>query len=97
MDQETKQQLLRLLCTGRFFAVEFTKRSNGARRRMLARTGVHAGLSSGGRGGRAYDPAAYDLLCVYDVHKRAWRNIPLDSLHWVRANGQELRLENSGE
>lgn len=69
---------------GRFFAVQFEKRTTGELRKMLCRTGVKAHL----RGGpQAYDPAAKGLLCVWDVTKKAYRSIALEGLRRVFKDG----------
>jgi hypothetical protein len=69
----------KLLSTrGRFFAVRFRKRTDGSTRRMVARTGVHIGVTGKGL---PYDREEKDLLPVWDVQKGAWRSIPIDSVY----------------
>ena len=65
---------------GKFFSVDFIKRSDGGQRHMIARTGVHSHL----RGGElSFDPAAHNLVIVYDVVARGYRSIPLDGIQRV--------------
>jgi hypothetical protein len=78
-------QVRKIVSGGKFFSVEFIKRTDGQRRLMLARTGVKAGLT--GEGG-AYDPEKHNLLVVYDVHKKAYRSIPTDSITYLRSGGK---------
>ena len=77
---------------GRFFAVDFVKRTDGADRHMVARLGVHRGTLGVGM---AYDPAEHDLLTVFDIHapgkgpKRGdFRSVPLDRV--VAVNGRAV-------
>lgn len=61
---------------GRFFACEFIKK-DGTRRRMLARVGVHKGVTGAGL---KFNPAEYHLVVVWDAQKRSFRMINLDTL-----------------
>lgn len=77
---------------GRFFSVDFVKRTDGADRHMVARLGVHRGTLGVGM---AYDPAEHDLLTVFDIHapgkgpKRGdFRSVPLDRV--VAVNGRAV-------
>ena len=69
MRVEYLQELLR---TGRFTRVVFVKRTDNTRRVMICRTGVRKGLKGVGMG---YNPEEKDLVNVYDVQKRAYRNV----------------------
>lgn len=51
---------------GKFFSVQFTKRTNGKLRNMTCRTGVHKFLRGNAGKGRAYNPSDKDLICVWD-------------------------------
>ena len=68
---------------GAIFAVEFTK-SNGAVRVMTCRLGVSKGLKGKGL---AFAPSDYDLLTVYDMTKRAYRMIRLNTLKRITVDG----------
>lgn len=65
---------------GKIFSATFVKKDN-TRRRMVARLGVRSQL----RGGkRAYDPAQYNLVCVYDMEAQDYRSINLETIEEVR-------------
>jgi hypothetical protein len=76
---------------GKIMTVKFTKRSTGEERTMVCRTGVRAHLK---------DPEAptsakiiiqdhdNDLLRVYDMHKRAYRMIALESVREISSGGE---------
>lgn len=62
---------------GRFFRIVFYKRTNGERREMVARTGVHKDLTGEGL---KFDPAKRNLKVVYDTGKRGYRMVDLESV-----------------
>lgn len=70
---------------GRFFSVQFTKRTTGETRTMLARTGVRKYLKGGQQ---AHYPGDYKLRVVYDVKKSAYRSIPLDACTSFRCESE---------
>lgn len=73
---------------GHVFSVTFIKK-DGSERDMTCRLGVKKHL----RGGeRAYDPADYDLLCVFDMAKEAYRSISLNTLKRVKVEGTEYEV-----
>lgn len=61
---------------GKFFRVEFVKR-DGSKRVMIARTGVQKNLTGKGL---AFEPSDYGLMTAYDVQKRAYRMVNLNTL-----------------
>lgn len=67
---------------GKIASVTFIKRSDGAERKMLCRTGVKIGLTGKGA---AYDADSKGLLTVYDMQKRAYRTIPAENVIEVHA------------
>lgn len=71
---------------GKFFTVEFIRRSDGKPRLMLARVGV----KPDGGGELNYDPVVHNLMVVYDVHKKAYRSIPVDAITYLRAHGETI-------
>jgi hypothetical protein len=85
----SRRELLELLRRGRIVGVEFTKR-DGSTRRMAARSGVKSHL----RGGRLnYSPEDHDLIVVFDMNKRAYRQVPCDRIHRVSAGGSVVYSE----
>lgn len=78
---------------GRFFSVEFIKRTTGERRLMNARYGVKSRL----RGGpAAYDHASKKLVCVWDRHKEDYRTIPYEGMVRIRINGVWIDVAQEG-
>ena len=51
---------------GKIFSVSFTKK-DGSQREMTARLGVTKHLTGKGR---VYNPEDYNMLCVFDTHKK---------------------------
>jgi len=73
---------------GKIFYVEYWKK-DGSRRRMTARIGVTKGVNGEGL---KFSPKAYELACVFDMDKRAWRMINLDAIIRLRVNKYELTV-----
>jgi hypothetical protein len=74
---------------GKFFVVEFVKRSTGEKRVMNATTNYQSHLA----GGEAtYDFAEKKLIPVWDLGKKAFRSIPLDSVLTIKANGKTFSV-----
>ena len=71
---------------GRIFSVVFVK-ADGTERRLVGRLGVTRHLRGGSQ---PYDPAAYNLLTVFDMQKGQYRNINLGTVRSVRAFGTEF-------
>lgn len=78
--------LLAKLNDGKFFYVEFYKRTNGAFRQMTARSGVFKDIVGAGR---PYDPAKHDLMCVWDVKVAGYRNIPIAGITYLKHHSEE--------
>jgi hypothetical protein len=75
---------------GRFFTVEFVKRTNGEVRVMTARTGVTKHLKGVGP---AYSFAEKKLIGVYDVVSGGYRCIPIESIRRVVFDGKTTLVE----
>jgi hypothetical protein len=67
---------------GKVFSAIFIKK-DGSERKMVARTGVSKGVTGAGR---KFDPADQNLLSVYDMQKRAFRFININTLKELKAN-----------
>ena len=82
---------------GEIFKAVFLKRtvdpSKGRRtyRKMICRRGVKKGVKGVGM---AYDPEKRDLLCVYDMEKKAFRMIAMDSLVLLKVSGETYRIKH---
>lgn len=70
-------QALAIIKSGKFFSCEFTKRTTGETRVMLARVGVKKYLK--GTGAR-YSFSEKGLIPVYDLLKREYRSIPIENI-----------------
>jgi hypothetical protein len=86
----TVQQLIERASSGRFFTVEFIKRTTGELRVMTCRLGVSKGVTGKGM---AFDPASKGLLPVYDVQTQGYRMINLSGLRAVRMDGERFTFE----
>lgn len=73
---------------GEIFSVTFTKK-DGTLRDMVCKLGVKKHLKGGEQ---AYDPTEYDLLCVFDMQKVAYRSISFDTLSRVKVGGIEFEV-----
>ena len=73
---------------GKIFSVSFTKK-DGSNREMTARLGVTKHLTGKGR---VYNPADYNMLCVFDTHKEGYRTIPFERLLEVRFRGKKYNV-----
>ena len=72
---------------GKFFSITFVK-ADGSTRKMVCRLGVKKH-----NGGKASDEFNYSLLTVYDVHKRGFRNINLETVQQYTVAGRSFKQE----
>lgn len=70
---------------GAIFTACFIKRGDDTNRVMNCRVGVTKYLHGGTL---AYDPAAYNLLNVFDMKKPGYRMINLETLYELRFGGR---------
>lgn len=68
---------------GAIFSVKFIKK-DGTLRDMVCRLGVTKHLKGGVKG---YDAADFKLVTVFDMQKKGYRSISLDTLNTVTING----------
>ena len=73
---------------GKFFTAEFIKK-DGTPRKMVARTGVTKHLK-GGKNNVVKDSNSY--VSVYDVQKKGYRVINLDTLKSLKVNHTEYEI-----
>jgi hypothetical protein len=79
-----------LIPKGKFFSVCFIKRKDGSRRRMLCRTGVTKYL----KGGKlAFNPDDYDLVSVFDMQKKEYRFVSLNTLEELKVGGKTIHFK----
>ena len=74
---------------GRFFTVEFIKRTNGENRIMLCRTGVRRGVTGFGL---KFNPVDKGLKTVWDCNKRQFRMITLNSVSKLNINKLQIKF-----
>jgi hypothetical protein len=79
---------------GKFFTIEFVKRTTGEVRKMTATTNYQSKLA----GGEAtYDFGEKKLIPVWDLAKQAFRSIPLDAVLTINAKGDTYKIVKAGE
>lgn len=88
LKRENVHQFLRAL-NGKFFTVEFIKRTTGELRVMTATTNYESKLAGGEA---AYDFDEKKLIPVWDMAKQGFRSIPTDAVLVIRANGEEYKV-----
>jgi hypothetical protein len=75
---------------GKFFTVTFIKRTDGTTRVMNARLGVKAYLKGGEL---PYNPEPKGLIPVFDIQKRAYRMINLDTVVNLKVGNKEYNVK----
>jgi hypothetical protein len=75
---------------GKFFTVTFIKRTDGTKRVMNARLGVKAYLKGGEL---PYQPEPKGLIPVFDIPKRAYRMINLDTITNLKIGTSEYEVK----
>lgn len=81
---------------GRIFTVVFIKRTNGEKRVMNARFGVHKYVKGEEGKGLGYEPEDKGLIGCYDVTKdpgQGYRMISIESIISAKVDGQEYIIE----
>lgn len=73
---------------GKFFTVEFVKRTTGELRKMNCRTGVSKGVKGVGK---LYDPEEKGVVVVWDTQKKAFRSISIEGIISVTSSGVQWR------
>jgi hypothetical protein len=88
----TKDEAIELVAkrrSGRIFTVKFVKRANGEARVMNCRKGVKAHLQGGDL---KYNPAKKNLQVVFDMHKKAYRMVNLETITAINADGVQYQV-----
>jgi len=71
---------------GKFFSVEFVKRTTGEVRKMNCRTGVTLGVNGIGK---AFNDVDKGLVTVWDAQISQFRSIPLANIIKITSQGVE--------
>jgi hypothetical protein len=79
-------EMIMKLDSDRIFAVTFVKRTDGAVRNMVCRQGVTKGVKGTGR---RFDPAAKNLVSVYDMQAGGFRFINAETITRLKVDGEE--------
>jgi hypothetical protein len=74
---------------GKFFTIEFTKRTTGEHRVMRCSTNYDKQLAGGEL---AYSPSAKNLFIVWSLDAQGFRSIPLEGVKVIRALGDEYEV-----
>lgn len=69
---------------GQIFSVEFIKK-DGSLRKMVARLGVQKHVTGEGL---KFDPIQKGLLPVFDMHKKAYRMININTIQSLKCGGK---------
>ena len=80
----TRQDFDRIAGDGKIASAEFIKK-DGSLRKMVFRTKVTNGVTGEGM---KYNPSDYGLRTVFDMQKRAFRHINLNTVQRITAKGQ---------
>ena len=75
---------------GKFFTVTFVKRTDGTTRVMNARLGVRSYLKGGEL---PYDPTSKNLLPVFDVPKKEYRMVDLNTIIKLKIGNNEYKVQ----
>lgn len=85
--QEMAEKLIQST-NGKIFSVVFEKK-DGEIREMNCRLGVTKHLKGGEQ---AYDPKDYDMITVFDVQKKGYRMVRLDTLKEISVDKERFQV-----
>lgn len=88
-DTEKLTQQLRQMTKGKIFRVTFIKRTTGEKRVMVCRMGVKKGVTGEGQ---KYIPSNKGLITVFDVQKKAFRNISVEGIQEFKFQGNVYKM-----
>ena len=83
--ERNRTHIVNAISDGKIFSVTFIKRTTGLVRKMVCRVGVYNHLSGGEP---AYDAGENNLITVFDMQKKAYRSISVESILEMRVHGQ---------
>jgi hypothetical protein len=73
---------------GKIFSAVFIKK-NGERRTIVGRRGVSKYVTGKGLG---FNPGARNLIGIFDMHKKAYRFINIETLKEIKVNGKSYKV-----
>lgn len=82
-----KKRIIELV-GNKFFTISFIKK-DGTLRKMNARLGVTKHLKGGKR---SYNPDDFNYLTVFDLGKKQYRTVNLNTVKEIKANGKIIEL-----
>lgn len=85
--QDSQEKVVEYLMAGKFFSVDFIKRTNGQLRTMHCRARVRKYRKMGKL---KFKPSDHNLLLVYDLRKRGYRMVAVEGIKRIRAKKVEL-------
>jgi len=85
-----KREQLKKELKGKFFTVVFTKK-NGKLRKMNARLGVTKHLKGGSK---SFNDADFNYLTVFDLQKKAYRTVNLNTVKKITCKKDLTHLVN---
>tara|TARA_R100001163_G_scaffold59601_1_gene48459 strand:- start:632 stop:940 length:309 start_codon:yes stop_codon:yes gene_type:complete len=88
-----KELILKATENGKVVGLGFIKRSTGKLRTGAFRRGVVKGITGDGL---KFKPSEHDLITLYDMNAKGYRNIPLDNLTFVKGLGKRWEILDDG-
>lgn len=86
--QTKEEQLINNTSNGKIFSATFIKK-DGTLRTINCRRGVSKGVKGVGM---SFDPLSRGLLTVFDMQKKGFRMINLDTLIEAKVNGKTIKF-----
>ena len=88
IDKDTAKKYI-YATNGKIFSAVFTKK-NGEKRTMVCRQGVAKYVKGIGL---KFKPEERSLIGVFDMHKKAYRFINLETLEKIKVKGREYEIK----
>ena len=88
IDRDTAKQYI-YKTNGKIFSAVFTKK-DGEKRKMVCRQGVAKYVKGVGL---KFKPEERSLIGVFDMHKKAYRFINLETLEKIKVKGREFEIK----
>ena len=86
----TREELiLKATENGKVVGLGFIKRSTGKLRTGAFRRGVVKGITGEGL---KFNPKEHDLITLYDMNAKGYRNVPLDSVTFIKGLGKTWKI-----